>query len=429
MAVAQTGAIYKALNFDGQSSRTYGVYITGEAVYNAPEREVEMVTVPGRNGAFALDKGRFENITVTYPAGIYADTEADFADAISDFRNFLCSRSGYCRLIDEYNPDEYRLAIYKSGLEVSPALLRAGEFNITFECQPQRFLLSGEDEITVTSGDEITNPTLFDARPLLEVEGYGLIDLAGHKISLANAVMGNVQILNNETPSIEYYNYENPPLSYIEAKYKTGAIPVQAYSNSGDTFTATVGIKLHEIISFAQSVSSASITTQPSAMNVSLSRSGTALNFSINAELSGAIGTNVSTSDSFVVTATYKHIGPGNPTYTITSTITVTLAYDATNNDIAVTVRTADNSLYWSTADIQENVSFAVESTVSILGTPTYIDCDMGEAYKVESGETISLNRYIDLGSQLPKLKPGNTEITFDNTITGFKIIPNWWKI
>ncbi len=134
MAVAPTGAIYKALKFDNVSSRTYGVYITGEAVYNAPERDVEMITIPGRNGTFALDNGRFENIEVSYPAGIYADTEADFRQAISDFRNFLCSRKGYVRLQDEYNPDEYRMAVYKSGLDVTPAMLRAGEFNIVFDC-------------------------------------------------------------------------------------------------------------------------------------------------------------------------------------------------------------------------------------------------------------------------------------------------------
>lgn len=164
MAVNETGAIFKALSFDGESSRTYGIYITGEAVYNAPERDVEMVTIPGRNGAFALDKGRFENIEVTYPAGMFADTEQDFAKGISDFRNMLCSRQGYCRLTDEYNPDEFRLAVYKSGLEVSPAQLRAGEFNITFECKPQRYLMSGQQkfivgdwgETEVKTGDVIT---------------------------------------------------------------------------------------------------------------------------------------------------------------------------------------------------------------------------------------------------------------------------------
>lgn len=70
MAIIPTGAIYKTLNFDGQSSGTYGVYITGDAVFNAPERDVEMITIPGRNGALALDNGRFENISVTYPSGL-----------------------------------------------------------------------------------------------------------------------------------------------------------------------------------------------------------------------------------------------------------------------------------------------------------------------------------------------------------------------
>lgn len=149
MAVTQTGAMYKSLTFDNKTSREYGVYITGEAVYNAPERAVEMISIPGRNGAFALDQGRFENIEVSYPAGIFAENETDFAQAVSDFRNFLCSKRGYCRLTDEYNPNEYRMAVYKSGLEVDPAQLRAGEFTITFECKPQRWLTDGETPIDI----------------------------------------------------------------------------------------------------------------------------------------------------------------------------------------------------------------------------------------------------------------------------------------
>lgn len=149
MGVMRTPTFYKSLTFDGESSRDYGVYITGEAAFNAPARSVEMVSIPGRNGAYALDKGHFENIEVIYPAGIFAENEADFAAAISDFRNYLCSRSGYCRLTDEYNPDEYRLAVYKSGLEVDPARLIAGEFDIVFDCKPQRYLTSGEEFIEV----------------------------------------------------------------------------------------------------------------------------------------------------------------------------------------------------------------------------------------------------------------------------------------
>ena len=189
---------YKTFTFDGKRSRDYNTYITGSAVYNAPEREVEMIEIPGRNGAFALDKGRFQNIEVTYPAGIYAESQEDFAEALSDLRNMLCSRTSYCRLEDEYNPDEYRMAVYKSGLDVDPAAFqRAGEFEITFECKPQRWLKSGETKQAIAnSGDTITNPTLFESGPLLEIEGYGTIDFNGFEIEIDSGQIGEITLSN-----------------------------------------------------------------------------------------------------------------------------------------------------------------------------------------------------------------------------------------
>ena len=69
------------------------------------------------------------------------------------------------------------------------------------------------------------------------------------------------------------------------------------------------------------------------------------------------------------------------------------------------------------------------ESTKSQLGNPSYIDCDLGDAYKIESGEYISMNQNVDLGSDLPKLAPGSNTVTFDNTVTELKITPRWWKV
>lgn len=180
---------FKAFTFDGETSTDYGVQILGEGVFNAPEREVEMINIPGRNGAFALDKGRFENIDVKYPANIIADSTADFAEAVSDLRNFLCSRKGYCRLTDDYHPDEYRMAVYREGLEVDERVLRAGDFDIVFDCMPQRFLTSGEDPITIgewgetetasgtiasfeaVEGDSIKS-LVADIEPIQDLHGY-----------------------------------------------------------------------------------------------------------------------------------------------------------------------------------------------------------------------------------------------------------------
>lgn len=64
----KTGEIFNSLVFGGVNSADYGIYITGEGVFNAPKRAVNMVAVPGRNGSIAIDQGHWENIEVTYPA-------------------------------------------------------------------------------------------------------------------------------------------------------------------------------------------------------------------------------------------------------------------------------------------------------------------------------------------------------------------------
>ena len=45
--------------FGGVDSADYGIYISGEGVFNAPRRDVEMAAIPGRNGDLALDHGRY----------------------------------------------------------------------------------------------------------------------------------------------------------------------------------------------------------------------------------------------------------------------------------------------------------------------------------------------------------------------------------
>lgn len=132
----------RKLRFD---SEDIGVYIAGDGVYNAPERDYEMVSIPGRNGNLAIDHGRYENITVTYPAFIWANTQEEFREKVAKVRAKLMSKIGYKRLEDTYHPDEYRMAIYMSGLEVEPIFYnRAGRFELSFDCKPQRFLNIGE---------------------------------------------------------------------------------------------------------------------------------------------------------------------------------------------------------------------------------------------------------------------------------------------
>ena len=421
MAIAPTGDIFKGLEFDGESSKDYGVYITGEAVYNAPEREVEMIAIPGRNGAFALDKGRFENIEVTYPAGIFADNELDFAEAVSDFRNFLCSRKGYVRLTDDYNPDEYRLAIYKSGLEVSPAQLKAGEFSLIFDCKPQRHLMGGEAEIDVSSGDVVLNPTLFEASPMLEVEGYGNFTVNGYDIALENDTVGDVTLADEQ-------RLQGNAVSFSTALLE-----------SGDVITLNgfaVNVKVEKKGSLSATLDGFTLTNQASSdfdyvssdVGAVTDRSRTRILTFDAMDTTGLLGS----------TTKYCNL-KGNVAYTVGGT-TSTLHFDMS---IGVKLETVDDTtkrLRFYTTTTNSNTEISVGrstdvgavtavSTQTLLGHPTYIDCDLGEAYKLVDGTPVSLNGYIDLGSKLPELSPGANTITFDNTITDLKVVPHWWKV
>lgn len=131
-----------SLIFGGINSADYDVWISGTDVFSAPERDVEYVSVPGRNGDLIIDNGRWNNIQINYPAFI----PHGFDSKVDQFRTEIMKLNGYHKLEDTYHPDEFRLASFSYGLAPTniAAFLRSGEFNLTFNCKPQRFLKSGE---------------------------------------------------------------------------------------------------------------------------------------------------------------------------------------------------------------------------------------------------------------------------------------------
>ena len=417
MGVNKTGAIFKSLIFDGVDSRDYGVYITGTAVYNAPERDVTMIEIPGRNGAFAKDNGRFQNIEVTYHAGMFGDTGTDFSDGISAFRNELCSRVGYCRLTDDYNPNEYRMAVYKSGLNVDAASLEAGEFDIVFECKPQRFLTSGETAQSITSGSTITNPTLFDARPLLQVWGHGNIDIDGEAISVSDVPIGRVILANAEQAEggRAYYTGNQYTFTINPASLDTGDDIYGMYMN-GD-YLIGKGLTYTIYALTAVGYEPLTGTVAYNSMHALDFEYGTAdTNTTVNNNLQYEI---LRISDAQTISGVLKY--RIEVAYDGDRTITVTPYYTGTTftegiQPQGILFRLGHDTIYG-------------DSTLSALGTPLLIDLDIGEAYKEENSELISSNAGVSLPAELPVLKPGVNTITYDNTVTKLEIVPRWWEV
>jgi len=414
MAIAPLGSIYKSLTFDGQTSASFGVEILGEGAFDAPERAVTMVNVPGRNGAIVIDQGYYENITVKYPATIVADTPEDFATGIAAFRNFLCSRIGYCRLSDDYNPGEYRMAVYKSGLEVSEKVLKAGEFDIVFECKPQRWLTSGETTVTVASGDVLTNPTLYGASPLLAVDGTGTINLGDQPITVQERALGKITVGNSQS-------FSGTPGT---SDHMSGSFTIDT-SNlvTGDTITlgAITFTDVYDSPSWDPTSSIEVVddtTLNGASFNWNISGLTATKTLSIPAGITLTFGT--PWSEGYFVSIKYMNPSGG---YTETGFGIHPLSYDG-----------ASTISFTAAGQARESQCEATFGETTAVSTKTihetvHIDLDVGEAYWIQDGKAVDANNLVALGSDLPVLEPGDNEITYDSTITGLKVTPRWWQL
>lgn len=169
--------------YNGQSSADFGVVIADHTGFNAPERDYSVVEIPGMNGDLTVDNGRYKNIQLTYQCSIHHH----FAEKFGHLRGWLYSSPGYHRLEDSYDPECYRMARVSGGVEPTPqAKYRFGEFDITFDCKPQKWLKSGEDEITLGASNVLYNPTQYEAYPVFELTGNGTITIGSQTITVAN---------------------------------------------------------------------------------------------------------------------------------------------------------------------------------------------------------------------------------------------------
>ena len=162
------------ITWNNVTSDSLGIYVEAAPFYVKPKRKIDVYSVSGRNGDIIRPHDAWGNVDQDYEIFAGDGSEHAVPGAFSSVAAWLFGPTGYQRLEDDFDPDHFRLAHFVGPVDIDNIMTRVGRAKITFNCKPQRFLTSGETSETFIIPGTITNPTAFDARPLLLVTGGGV---------------------------------------------------------------------------------------------------------------------------------------------------------------------------------------------------------------------------------------------------------------
>lgn len=380
--------VFGRVVFDGVDLVDFGVTLSGVGTYNAPERDVEYVSVPGRNGDIILDNGRYNNISVTYPVNIETQLPAK-TRALSEF---LMSHKGYFKLEDSYHPDEFRMAQFAGPIDINSTGRhnRYGTTSLTFNCMPQRFLKSGEQAVAFTDSSK-AQQTIYKYSDFSSYTKTSILDPLGRdiKTDLSSALfyvvdMSGVTIADDTMIRVEggFDEFfvaicsDNPVISSSNAsteRFDDTFLLQQGDPRTYWLFPAAANIKI-----YAENVL---VYESPYTEHETMH----------NQTMFGAkpiVKVDIADGDS--ITDYLFSIGPNGVLFT-------------------------------------QPAEFPYNRAQTIT-----IDCEAMEAYSLPrdnpAGYKVNWNPYVTF-VKAPELMPGDNDIAYDANVSNLRIYPRWWRL
>lgn len=147
----------------------------------------EFITYEGRYGQRFPTFGVYSNVSREYTVS-FTDENGHLKDKIRAIRQWLYVKS-YKNLEDDYDTAVYRKAACLGPLDFSLFEDWVAQGNISFNCDPRRFLKTGLTEITAVNGGSIVN-NYMESNPTIKITTSG----AGH------VYIGNTDIYITSPP-------------------------------------------------------------------------------------------------------------------------------------------------------------------------------------------------------------------------------------
>ena len=224
--------------FNGIPSPNYRIHVETTPVYATPERDYEVVHIPGRNGDLVIDNGSYKNVTRKYTISV-GEIDGNFTTLAAGVSEWLHSASGYARLEDSYESDYFRLAYYVTDAEMENLFHQAGKMSIEFNCKPARFLKAGERAVPFTTAGSISNPTFQKSFPKLTVvvSGSGTLTIGDQTITISGLMNSTRMVIDSELQDV----YEEGSLTNLNSKVSfSDGFPLLSPGVNTITFTGSI---------------------------------------------------------------------------------------------------------------------------------------------------------------------------------------------
>ena len=155
--------------FKGKDSRDFGILISSVPQQTKPERRVEHITIPGRNGELTQDEDTYEPYTISLQCSTRG---SDRLDEIVTWLN------GAGELILATEPDKvYKASIYNK-IAISDVIYLYNSFLIQFRVHPFKYSVNAYgDTLELTTATKVRNSGSIYSEPIITVFGSGDITL------------------------------------------------------------------------------------------------------------------------------------------------------------------------------------------------------------------------------------------------------------
>jgi len=175
--------------YKGIRSSDMGLQIDGNLTFEAPRRDMNLVSVAGRDGDVVMDNGRYESVTRTINCRLKTTNE-NVESVINRIHNWLATDVNFHDFHWSGDSDFTYKAMVENPSRTQRVLSKLARIALKFRIHPIKYLTSSLNEREVVSDTNIANQFSLSAKPIIRVVGNGnvVINIGSQILDLRNVL-------------------------------------------------------------------------------------------------------------------------------------------------------------------------------------------------------------------------------------------------